>query len=90
MWVLYVGLQCVIVVVPGHTHLYFGTLVFFRVMSTSINITEKTGGGRVYKCLQCGYIDDKPRVLSHWYTVNSEIFARILFSRVVLKGVFAT
>ena len=54
MWVPWAGLQCVIVAVPGHTHLYFGTLVFFRAMSIPINMTEKTGRGRAYKCLQCG------------------------------------
>ena len=53
--------------VSGHNHLYFGTLVFFRDMSLLINITEKTGRGRVYKCLQCSYMEETRRVLSHWY-----------------------
>ena len=70
MWVSWAGLQCVIVAVPGHTHLYFGTLVFFRAMSIPINMTEKTGRGRAYKCLQCGYMEEKRRVISHWYKTH--------------------
>ena len=32
----------------------------------------------------------KSHVAAHGYNVNSEIFARILFSRIALKDIFAT
>ena len=33
-----------------------------------INVAKETGGrGRVYKCLACGYLEEKRWVVGHWY-----------------------
>ena len=36
-----------------------------------INVAKETGGrGRVYKCLACGYLEEKRRVIGHWYKAH--------------------